>query len=487
MRLVSRARMMTASALVTTSLLVLYPHGTLRAAENPAPVLLQSIDSSVVSIGSPLKLTLCVPEGRVNEVPTWQLALGGVRIARAPCAVAVVGSCVLKNGETVDTSKTAPSPNGSTLRLTYDLDYESDRRVAWIQIFDQRTAADKVDVGLLAADGTPVRFAPPLAGTLPAVSEVVVRKYPSHWWIPLMIVGFLLAWLIWLRKTNTLRDSTLCVERYFRAQMESFREARRQECALRRGLIAEMMTKNIKNAVTRLNEVLTEKDEKQQEALSETLAAELANIGIENADRKLAEVYTKDSENRRWAARLKNEMQKAGVPNPPDPYAEADKFETMINAQAIKNHLPPYSLGRLQMAWWFLIVIGGVALMYVATGTLFKIPESVLWLIGISVTTAGIGFAIDNRQPPKKLPPASKSCLKDVLTDMQGGDTFYRWQMFVATLLLGGVFIIELVRNFVMTDFDLTMLGLMGISASTYLGFKWPERSPTIPGPPAQQ
>ncbi|MDS4019504.1 MAG: hypothetical protein RKR03_03170 [Candidatus Competibacter sp.] len=239
MRLVGRARMITASALVTTSLLVLYPHGTLRAAENPAPVLLQSIDSSGVSIGSLLKLTLCVPEGRVNEVPTWQLALGGVMIAKAPCAVAVVGNYAPTDGQTAGGARTAPSPNGSTLRLTYDLDYEDERRAAWMRIFDQRNAADKVDAGLLAADGTPVRFAPPLAGTLPAVFEVVIRKYPSHWWKPLVIVGFLLAWLWWLRNTKTLRDSTQCVERYFRAQMESFREARRQECALRRRLIAE--------------------------------------------------------------------------------------------------------------------------------------------------------------------------------------------------------------------------------------------------------
>lgn len=486
MRLVSRARMVTASALVITSLLVLYPQGTLRADENPAPVLLQSIDSSVVSIGSPLKLTLCVPEGRVSETPTWQLVLGGVTIAKAPCAVAVVGNCAPTDGQTAGGARTAPSPNGSTLRLTYDLDYEDERRAAWMRIFDQRNAADKVDVGLLATDGTPVRFAPPPAGTLPAVSEVVVRKYPSHWWIPPMIVGFLLLWLYLLRDTNTLRDSTQCVKRYFRAQMESFREARRRECAFRRGLIAEMMTKNIENAVTRLNEVLNA-DEKTQEALSETLAVELVNRGIENADKKLAEAYTQYSENRHWAARLANEMKETGVSDPPDPFDDANGFEARIDAEQIKPRLPPYSLGRLQMAWWFLIVIGGVTLMYVATGTLFKIPESVLWLMGISVTTAGVGFAIDNRQPLKKLPPGSKSCLKDVLTDMQGGDTFYRWQMFVTTLLLGGVFIIELVRNFVMTDFDLTMLGLMGISAGTYLGFKWPERSPTIPGPPAQQ
>ncbi|MDS4040501.1 MAG: hypothetical protein RKP20_04925 [Candidatus Competibacter sp.] len=487
MRLVSRARMITASALVTTSLLVLYPHGTLRAAENPAPVLLQSIDSSGVSIGSPLKLTLCVPEGRVNEVPTWQLALGGVMIAKAPCAVAVVGNCAPTDGQTAGGARTAPSPNGSMLRLTYDLDYEDERRAAWMRIFDQRNAADKVDVGLLAADGTPVRFAPPPAGTLPAVSEVIVRKYPSHWWIPLVIVGCLLAWLIWLRKTNTLRDSTLCAERYFRAQMEDFRDKRRQECALRRRLITEMMTKGIDNPITRINNILNEENEKQQESLSQALATELENKGIENADRKLAEVYTPYSENKRRAARLVKEMKEAGISDSVNPFDKADDFEAMINRPEIKNRLPPYSLGRLQMAWWFLIVIGGVALMYIATGTLFKIPESVLWLIGISVTTAGIGYAIDNRQPPSKLPPVSKSRLKDVLTDMQGGDTFYRWQMLVATLLLGVVFIIELVRNFVMTDFDLTMLGLMGISAGTYLGFKWPERSPTIPGPPVQQ
>jgi hypothetical protein len=248
-----------------------------------------------------------------------------------------------------------------------------------------------------------------------------------------------------------------------------------------------MMTKHVVNAITRLKEILDETDAKKQEDLSQRLLADAAFTTIENGNKKLTEVYKWYSENKRWAKQLQAEMEAAGVRPAPDPLNHADDFEAKINAPEIRDRLPPYSLGRLQMAWWFLIVTGGIALMYVSTGTLFKIPESVLWLIGVSVTTAGIGYAIDNRKSPKKLPRMSESCLKDVLTDMQGGDTFYRWQMLVATLLLGLVFVIELVRNFVMTDFDMTMLGLMGISAGTYLGFKWPERSPAAPAVPAQQ
>lgn len=472
-------------ALLTTLVLIFGIKNAAPAAESTPGVFLQSIETPDISIGNKLRLTLCVPENRVSEVPTWQVALGAIRIPRVPCGVAVEGSCVVKNREVaVEPSATATESLGAALKVTYDLAYESDHRIAWMRIFDQRNDAGKIDVALFGADGTQVRFAPP-AGALPVASKVVVQKYPAYWWIPLMIVGALVSWLFSLRKTHTLRDSTLCPRRYFHAQIEEFRKARGEDTALTRGLIAEMMTKNFGDAATELKQVLTETDLKKQKERSRELATKLANNGIEDADKKLTQVYTKYDANRRWAARLVDEMKTAGVPSAPDPMDGTDAFEAMINT--LKERPPPYSLGRLQMAWWFLIVTGGVALMYVSTGTLFKIPGSVLWLIGISVTTAGIGYAIDAREPPKKLPPVSKSWLKDVLTDTHGGDTLYRWQMLVATLLLGLVFVIELVQNFVMTDFDTTMLGLMGISAGTYLGFKWPERSPTTPAAPTQQ
>jgi hypothetical protein len=53
--------------------------------------------------------------------------------------------------------------------------------------------------------------------------------------------------------------------------------------------------------------------------------------------------------------------------------------------------------------------------------------------------------------------------------------TFYRFQMFVWTVLLGALFASEGYRNLTMPEFSPTLLTLMGISSGTYVGFKFPK------------
>src|SRR5205085_7867446 len=50
--------------------------------------------------------------------------------------------------------------------------------------------------------------------------------------------------------------------------------------------------------------------------------------------------------------------------------------------------------------------------------------------------------------------------------------TFHRFQIVVWTLILGIVFVSEVVTKLAMPAFDPTLLVLMGISSGTYLGFK---------------
>ena len=50
------------------------------------------------------------------------------------------------------------------------------------------------------------------------------------------------------------------------------------------------------------------------------------------------------------------------------------------------------------------------------------------------------------------------------------------------TVAMAVVFIVGVFRTFGMPDFDATMLGLLGISSGTYLGFKFPERDTTADG-----
>jgi hypothetical protein len=52
---------------------------------------------------------------------------------------------------------------------------------------------------------------------------------------------------------------------------------------------------------------------------------------------------------------------------------------------------------------------------------------------------------------------------------------FHRIQMFVWTLILGGIFVYSVWKGLSMPEFSETLLALQGISAGTYLGFKLPE------------
>jgi hypothetical protein len=50
--------------------------------------------------------------------------------------------------------------------------------------------------------------------------------------------------------------------------------------------------------------------------------------------------------------------------------------------------------------------------------------------------------------------------------------------MVVWTVVLVIVFLVAVGNSVLMPVFDNTLLGLMGISSGTYLGFKFPERVP---------
>jgi hypothetical protein len=61
-----------------------------------------------------------------------------------------------------------------------------------------------------------------------------------------------------------------------------------------------------------------------------------------------------------------------------------------------------------------------------------------------------------------------------MLSDEQG-ISLHRLQLFVWTLVLGVIFVADVYNRLSMPQFSSTLLGLMGISSGTYLGFKAPE------------
>jgi hypothetical protein len=76
-------------------------------------------------------------------------------------------------------------------------------------------------------------------------------------------------------------------------------------------------------------------------------------------------------------------------------------------------------------------------------------------------------------------PPASAGIsagfLRDVLSD-GNGYSFHRFQIFAWTIVLGVIFVSSVYNRLTMPEFSATLLGLMGISSGTYIGFKFPEQ-----------
>ncbi|MBF8296758.1 MAG: hypothetical protein HW389_3303 [Bacteroidetes bacterium] len=196
-----------------------------------------------------------------------------------------------------------------------------------------------------------------------------------------------------------------------------------------------------------------------------------------------------------------------------------------------------YSMGRCQMAWWFLVVFSSFVLVRLVTGELPAIPDSVLALLGIAGGTGLGAVAIDankRSQATSKIaslrvqvaalldqqsrlhgiliaqpaptnpadiqaelvkaqstlsqaqsdidallqsgrPFTSEGFLMDILSDADG-ISFHRFQILAWTALLGIIFLLSALRTLTLVDFDNSLLALMGISSGTYLGFKLPEK-----------
>ena len=203
-----------------------------------------------------------------------------------------------------------------------------------------------------------------------------------------------------------------------------------------------------------------------------------------------------------------------------------------------------YSLALSQMAAWFGVIVYTFFIIWLITGELYTLTDSVLWLMGISAGTFLGAAAIDKSkftetqgkkeklqtektplteelknlneqmnklqlQSPsptsdiialttqitakqarfneieaelKNLPasdagPPSQNWLMDVLTDVNG-ISLHRFQILVWTIVLMIIFLSEVYNYLTMPEFSATLLGLMGISSGTYIGFKFPEQNP---------
>ena len=133
----------------------------------------------------------------------------------------------------------------------------------------------------------------------------------------------------------------------------------------------------------------------------------------------------------------------------------------------------PYSLSRTQMAVWTWLILNGYFVLFVMTwDPAVDIPVSVLGLLGISAGTSLAAGMVDQASPGTQNAP-SKGFWKDVTGSE--GVSLHRLQLIAWTAVLVFVFAAQVVSKMAIPDFNPTLLGLLGLSSGTYVGFKFPE------------
>jgi uncharacterized membrane protein YhaH (DUF805 family) len=193
----------------------------------------------------------------------------------------------------------------------------------------------------------------------------------------------------------------------------------------------------------------------------------------------------------------------------------------------------PYSVARVQMAWWFFLILIGFSYIWTVTGDNDTISPALLALMGISAATAVAAVAISpaearvsargkliddeiamiDKAIERVLVDAqanaalqavltrrrteleqrraaliversslgavaqSQGFWRDLVTDDRGAVALDRFQIVAWTAVLGGVFLQSVIWDLSMPEFSATTLALMGISSGTYIGFKLPSRS----------
>jgi hypothetical protein len=132
-----------------------------------------------------------------------------------------------------------------------------------------------------------------------------------------------------------------------------------------------------------------------------------------------------------------------------------------------------YSLSRIQIAFWTVLVVAGFIYIWLSTGYGPEFPQSILILLGISGTTRIIAGAMDVKQPIAQPRAAgTKRGVLGVLSDIISDDkspTIARVQYVVWTLLFGALFLEHMFEYVKFHDFTTEQLILLGISNGTYL------------------
>jgi hypothetical protein len=159
-----------------------------------------------------------------------------------------------------------------------------------------------------------------------------------------------------------------------------------------------------------------------------------------------------------WAAKESDMLRVPGAPPAPDTDGTVPR----------KAH----SLARWQMASWFFAILLAYTFIYLVTGAMDALSPTVLGLMGISAATGFAATVVDNAGGKPGDKAARTEGLREDLMTEGDGMSLPRLQMVVWTGVLLLIFARAVYDTLSMPDFNPTLLGLMGISGFTYVGFK---------------
>jgi hypothetical protein len=128
-----------------------------------------------------------------------------------------------------------------------------------------------------------------------------------------------------------------------------------------------------------------------------------------------------------------------------------------------------YSLSRVQMAWWFFIVLASYVWLWIVGEGIPDLSTQALGLLGIGSLTYVTAASLDASKSLNF--GESEGFWKDILSYPQGL-TLSRVQLLVFNLLFGILFMIYVLQHVRMPELDSNILLLLGLSSGTYAGFK---------------
>lgn len=156
----------------------------------------------------------------------------------------------------------------------------------------------------------------------------------------------------------------------------------------------------------------------------------------------------------------------------------------------------PYSLARVQLWFWTVVILGSWILTYGICHEIWALNGTCLTLLGISGLTTSAGRIIDNRDardPGTAGPNPERSAgfFADILSD-ERGLSVHRFQLLSFNLMFGTAFLTDVFSKLddgKFPSFDPQSLTLLGLSSGTYVAIKSMEKQSAAPAsaPPAAE